>query len=210
MKLARPGVVEGREEKGEEKRFSKLKPLADSLKRATVVVAILAGASFSVHCGGGPDPAPTDGGDGGSMVDSGPTNDGGNQDSGTPDSGPGPGLCTQYPSGSPNNNTFQGGNIMRPANSSGWLWYFKSLKIQNGTEYASFGLYPSDLSSPIQYQAFTAGQTKTVNVPGVGNVTFQLCAMTAQECNAPVPGQPPNSGDVNCTATLAADQPWGQ
>ncbi len=204
MKLSRQGVHEERGKESGTEAFSRTRPLAESLKRATVVFAILTGAALNIRCGGGnPDPPPSDSG----IMDSGTPG----QDGGTQDAGPVNGLCTQYPPGTNNNNAFFGGStIMKPANNSGnWLMYLKSLVYQNGTEGATFGLYPQDLSSAPTYTAFTLGQTQAINVPGVGNVSFQLCNMSSQACNAPSPGQPPNSGDVNCYATLASDMPWG-
>ncbi len=200
MKLAKQGI---HEERGKEEKtgFSRLKPLGDSLKRATVVVAILAGATLNVHCsGGGPDPTPDSGGDGGSMSDSGPTQDGGS------DGGAG-GLCAQYPNGSWNNNAFSGGTIMKPgSNTANYLMFLNALGDQGGTEYAVFGLYPQDLSSPIQYVAFSQGQTKTINIPSVGDMNFQLCSMTASPCSSPPGG--PVTGDTHCIAEVAADRPW--
>ncbi|HSB47682.1 MAG TPA: hypothetical protein VLD37_06735 [Candidatus Bilamarchaeum sp.] len=180
--------------------------MAESIKRSAAVAAVVVAATFSMHCG--PDGPTTDGG--GTGGDGGTVTDGGHGgDSGTGGDGGSTALCDMYPEGSPNRTTFARGEIRVPAqNTDGWLLFFRKIEDIGGTTFTTFGVYSESVSAPTYY-GFELGQTRGVNVPSVGTVQMQLCARTSAACGS-APGQGnTGTGDPGCSATLAADRPWG-
>src|SRR5512143_688136 len=175
MKLSKVELHEGGKE--DKREFSRFKTMTEALKRGAVAAALIFSATFAVNCGPSPDPHPDGGGgDGGSMVDGGHDSGGdGGSDGGAT------GLCATYPHGSPNRVEMFAGTVVKPGNNTeGWLMFFKQT---DGTA-ASIGIYPNTLSSPPVYYAFTAGQTRTIPVPGsTGDTNMQMCSVTSQPCS---------------------------
>lgn len=190
------------------KRFPKLMGLIEPLKMTGLVAA----TSFALVSGCGPTPNP--GTDAGNQIqaDAGEAGmDASTQAEAGPDAAYGSTLCQQYADGSQNRVTFTLGEVMTPAqNTDGFAMFFQQIKNANtpGDFYVNFGVYPTDLSSPVQYHSFSDNDNvRTYTLPK-GPVTFQMCGHTTQLCDVNMPGGS-KSGDVNCTATLASDAPFG-
>ncbi len=185
---------EMREEAGQtdrKKAFARFKERMD--KPLRVAVAAFA-VTFAVSCGD--DTTERDGGnDGGQDAQT----DGGNTtDSGT-DGGTPTGLCTTYGPGDPHRAVFM---LDDEASPSGGTYFFKFRElVDTGSELrAGFVFFPASMTTS-EGIGFSLGQTKVKNIPGVGDVSFQLCEMTASPCTL-------STGDPNCSATLASSNGW--
>jgi len=185
---------EEHEERGQNDRKGRFSRFKDAIERHSAVAKVALAAfavTFAINCGDD-----TTGRDGGPQ-DGGPTDGDTDHDSG-PDSGP-VSLCTQYGPGDPHRVEFQ---LEDEAIPSGTMYAFRFRGIigTGDGRISSYTLYP--VTSPTSESVgFTIGRQFVKNFPGVGDITFELCDMTANPCT-------PSTGDSACKSTLASSNGW--
>jgi hypothetical protein len=171
--------------------------MVESARQKALVLAFAFSTVSLANCGG--DPGPNDGG--GNGGDSGGMSDGGSggSDGGSGGDGGGTSLCAQYGPGDPHRHVFE---LEASASPSGGATFLRFMRIIDGgsEKIAGFTYYPADLSTS-EDLSFRLGQQRVKTVSGIGNITMELCEMTANPCT-------PSTGDPNCTATLASSNGW--
>jgi hypothetical protein len=185
---------EMREEAGQSDKKRAFARFKERMEKPLRVAVAAFAVTFAVSCGD--EPGPRDGGTGG---DADVQTDGGNTTDGGSDGGNPAGLCTQYGTGDPHRMVF---HLDDEASPSGGTHFFKFRElVDTGSELrAGFVFFPASMTTS-EGIGFSLGQTKVKNITGVGDVSFQLCEMSASPCTL-------STGDPNCSATLASSNGW--
>jgi hypothetical protein len=194
----------GMEEKGEtSNRFPRLKGMVDRMKSKAMVLAVVSLSALAPVACSGPDENP----DGGNH-DADVTTDSGSDADTTTDSGTdgGQSLCSQYPEGHENRHTFSLG-VSIPFEDGEYVLMLRELMEYNGQMASEFVHFNSASPTNTHFMGLELGDQETLDIPGVGQTTVELCSTTALTCKLQIPG--PNEGDENCTATLASTRRWG-
>jgi hypothetical protein len=192
----------GPQEKGETKKFPRLRGMVDRLKNKAMILAVVSMSAFApIGCGG-----PTQEPDGG-QSDADITTDAGADSDTTTDSGTdgGQSLCAQYPEGHANRRTFNLG-VSESVEEGDHVVMLRELMDLGGMR-AIFACFDSNFPTDVDFVGLNVGDQETMDVPGVGQTTIELCSTTALECKFQIPG--PHEGDENCTATLSSTRAWG-
>lgn len=188
-----------REEKG---RFPAFKGMIEKTSRTAMVLMAVSIAAPACSGGSGDvDSGRPDAAFDGSRADSGRSDSGGT-DGAIADSEVQQMLCDLYAEGDPKRATF---SLMdsRGIVGSNWRMEFRRIQVLSKT-YAVFNYHNTSLTSG-DFESFVEGVQRQINVPGLGNVRFELCATSGGECNGNV--NPP-TGNPACTATLVAESGW--
>ncbi len=190
--------MRGPEEKGETKKFPRLKGMIERLKNKAMILAVVSISALApVGCSG-----PTEEPDGGNQ-DADVTTDSGS-DADTTDGGQS--LCAQYTEGHANRRTFHLG-VSESVEDGDQMVMLRELMELSGGMRATFACFDSNAPTNIDFVGLDVGEQETVDVPGIGQTTVELCSTTELECKFQLPG--PHEGDENCTATVSSTRPWG-
>ncbi|MCI0503235.1 hypothetical protein L0Y65_00825 [Candidatus Micrarchaeota archaeon] len=191
MKI-RQETHEERGQSGKKGRFSRFKDAFERQMKVAKVAAAAFAVTFAVSCSDD-----TTGRDGGTQ-DGGPTDADTDHDSG-PDGGPAS-PCTQYGPGDAHRTVFALEDEASPTGGT-YFMRFTGIAGTGAGRVATFTLYPASMVTSEGVSFNNTHPTFTKNFPGVGNVTMELCEMTANPCT-------PSTGDSACTATLASSNGW--
>lgn len=184
MKLRNADLKSEAEGRAGKERLTKFKALAEKSLRVAAAFAV----TFAISCGddtAGRDGSP-DGGDGGGIAD-------GGGDGGTAS------LCTQYGTGDPHRAVFHLDDAKSVSNGTYFL-QFRNILSAGDEMVAGFLYYPASMTTS-QGVGFRLGQQRMIDIPEIGQVTFECCEITANPCTS-------STGDQNCSATLAATRTW--
>ena len=183
-------------------KFPRFKGMVDRLKSKAMVLAVVSVAAFGMaHCG----PDPNENPDGGTHDADAATDAGTDCDTTDSGSDAGQSLCDMYPEGDANRHTFELG-VSTPIEDGEQVMMFRELMELSGGMRATFAHFNKNSPGNVDFVGLDVGEQETLDVPGIGETTVELCSTSALECKWQLTG---NEGDVNCTATLASTRAWG-